>query len=255
MNEYIVYSNTDYLDILQIQSEYFNSAFKNTILFLNDNSLDLKNLYDKYKKVIHYDNNLTYASRLLNCILNLNSDYILLTHDIDILLSVNNSIIDQLFNFARLNSWDRIDLKYTQVENPSLFPSVGKENDLYYLIDQTEPSEYLYNVNPSIWKRTSLIEILTEFSDKTYRTVEGIDVQYFCKKYKIYKIFNHRKINCGYFECVDAYTYLHITHGGKLLTLTDEFKTEYGQSYQDVSSHYLQIVDRFNLKKSAKWVN
>ena len=55
MINYIVYGNTDYLDVLQIQSDYI-SGRGNLTLFLNTNDLDLTELLSNYDKVIYYDN-------------------------------------------------------------------------------------------------------------------------------------------------------------------------------------------------------
>ena len=48
--------------------------------------------------------------------------------------------------------------------------------------------------------------------------------------------------------------FLHISHSGKLLPLTNDFVTVYGQSYADVSEKYIDIVNKYDLKSSTKWI-
>ena len=75
MVNYIVYVNTDYLDVLEIQTDYI-SGRGNLTLFLNTNELDLTKLLSKYDKVIYYDGNDTYAKRLLTCLEQIDDEYL-----------------------------------------------------------------------------------------------------------------------------------------------------------------------------------
>jgi hypothetical protein len=163
------------------------------------------------------------------------------------------------------NDIDRIDLKYTNDLNTiesikidssltdewNKVPSIG---DGLYLIRQTNPNNFIYNVNPSIWKRSSFLNMLLNFPSKTYRNIEAIDVQNYCMRLVVYKIFSDKVLECGYFQCVEPFVYLHITHGGNLLPLDGNNKTEYGQSYIHLSDEYNKIVDKYDLRKSNKFV-
>ena len=51
---YIVYGHTSYLDVLEIQTDYICSH-GDVILFINSNDLGLDYLYDKYTRVIFYN--------------------------------------------------------------------------------------------------------------------------------------------------------------------------------------------------------
>ena len=81
-----------------------------------------------------------------------------------------------------------------------------------------------------------------------------MDVQLFSKQFKIFKLTANTKKLCGYFNCVDGFQFLHISHSGKLLPLNKNFVTTYGQSYIDISDEYIKIVDKYNLTKSNKWI-
>ena len=64
MLTYIVYSHTEFLDVLLTQTHYLES-YDNKILLINKTDQDLSELYSNYKQVIFYDDTLPYASRLL----------------------------------------------------------------------------------------------------------------------------------------------------------------------------------------------
>lgn len=267
MINYIVYGNTDYLDVLEIQTDYIIGC-GNVTLFLNNNDLDLEILTSKYDKVIYYDNGDTYSKRLLSCIQQIDEDYFLLLHDIDILLNVDNIMIKKFYDFLRVNNFDRIDLKHSDNKISNLIVEYNSNKkpiewgiklseeltDDVYLIKQDNPYDFIYNVNPSIWKRDSLIKLLSNFTHKNYRTIEEMDVQLFSKQFKIFKLTSNSKKLCGYFNCVDGFQFLHISHSGKLLPLNENFVTTYGQSYVDVSDEYVKIVNKYNLTKSNKWI-
>ena len=269
MIKYVIYGNTEYLDILNIQTDYAQGHGSLT-LFINENDLKLEDLYSKYDRVIFYDNNQTYATRLLNCMEQLDDEYVLFIHDIDILLKSNKKVIENLFSYLKINNLDRIDLKYSdkiyddsklikinESEEPINWKEINKNeiNDNIILIEQNDVNNFIYNVNPSIWKRTSFIGLLKNFKHKNYRTIEELDVQHYAKNLKVFKMFSSQKLNCGYFECVPIFVYLHISHSGKLLPLNNEFKTVYGQPYNDISEEYIKIVEKYNLRHSNKWIN
>ena len=88
MINYVIYSNTDYLDILKIQIDFIKDL-KNKTLLINQNDLELSNLYENFNEVVFYNDSEPYASRLLN-LSKLGYDYILFIHDIDILININD---------------------------------------------------------------------------------------------------------------------------------------------------------------------
>lgn len=264
MIDYVVYSNSSYLDILLIQTERMKGKY--ATLLIDKNDKDLSHIYSNYKNVIFYEESQTYAQRLLTCINEYKNEYFLLIHDIDILLNSNENKLSEILKFMKEKNIDRVDLKRTELTTTEKIINITSEDrknwtdcldtsnqqDLY-LIKQTNPKDFIYNVNPSFWKRSSLLEIMSSFTDKTYRTIEGIDVQNFCIKYDIYRTFSNNYKKCGYYDCIQDFVFLHITHNGKFLSLNDQKVTSYGQSYVDVYENYVDIVNNYELNKSSKW--
>ena len=95
----------------------------------------------------------------------------------------------------RENDIDRIDLQYKNnpKKNEKDMLLIDKYDNKFYLNPQLEagPGEgdYIYNVGPSIWKISTLMEIMNHFKNETYRTIEMGPTQIFCKDkgYKIIK--------------------------------------------------------------------
>ena len=97
MLTYIVYSHTEFLDVLLTQTHYLK-AYNNKVLLINKSDKDLSDLYSNYKQVIFYDDTLPYASRILS-LSDLDLDYILFIHDIDIVITKNDKVINHFVDF------------------------------------------------------------------------------------------------------------------------------------------------------------
>jgi hypothetical protein len=241
MINYVVYSHTDYLDILNIQTDYLKYC-SNKILLINKSDLNL-DIYTEYKKVIFYDDSLPYASRILS-LSKLDDEYILLIHDIDILINVDNDIIEHLLGIMMNNNIDRVDLKrdgLTDTENID----VNFKGEYFTLTKQENVYNYIYNVNPSIWKISSLLETMNKFSSQNYRTIENKPTQDFCTKYNVYKLYNDVYVDCGYFSCLHFFKFLHITHGGGLLPINNNrLESSLNFEYQTIIQKYLSGGNR-----------
>jgi hypothetical protein len=232
--KFVVYSHSDYLDILNVQTEYMQKII-DKVLLINLNGLNLDYIYKQYKEVIFYDDSKPYASRLLS-LEKLLDEYILFIHDIDILISYNIETLNSIETYMKNNHIDRIDL---QVRNPwDKFNQNKIFIDSIELRKQTNENNYIYNVNPSIWKLNSLLDVMKVFSNETYRTIECINTQLYCKKFNIYKLFSDKYIRCGWFSCLEFFEFIHITHHGKLLPLIN--------NNLDIkfSDHYTNIIEK-----------
>ena len=242
MIPYIVYSHTDYLKILEVQSDYIQKC-PNRVLFVNTpTGEELQSIEAKYDKVVYYDDTLQYTDRVAQGLESIKNKYILFTHDIDILLNIDLQTIEQLITLAEEYNIDRIDLKHTPI-----LEDVHEHDNEVSLVKVTDVNNYMYNVNPSIWKVDAFKDLLSNFKNRNYRNVENLDVQKFCLKYNMYKAHSNTFLKCGYYNCMNFYTFLHISHAGRLLTLNEDSKTEYGQSYEDVANEFKKINDIYNL--------
>ena len=253
MIHYVVYTHTDFLDIFKIQTEYMTGISKS--LLINKNSLEIENLYSQYDNIIFYDDSLPYASRL--CELDKLKDmfkYVLLTHDIDIVLNQDSSTLDKIVTLMDKNDITRVDLQFDWANNwvdKRINIKSGEINgeieDDDIFISLNRKGDFPYNVNPSIWNLETFLDILGNFKNLSYRQIEcSGDLQNKLRyEYDVYQLYSpeisYRR--CGYFTCLYFYQYLHITHGGHLIPLD---KTGQHNSLSDFAhEEYKKIVDNF----------
>lgn len=247
MLTYIVYSHTEFLDVLLTQTHYLE-LYDNKILLINSSDQELTELYSKYKQVIFYDDTLPYASRLLE-ITKLNLDYALFIHDIDILVERDDTLIEHLLDNMKQNNLDRITLQYKNIiHNPNTETiEISKDGSAFSLIKEENINQYIYNVNPSIWKISAFMDIMNKFKTLGYRTIESSPVMEYCQKYRIFCLYHDSYINCGHFGCLPFFQYIHITHGGKLLPLVNNNLNDL------LADKYNLMIDKFSLNKSRQF--
>jgi hypothetical protein len=250
---YITYGHTDYIDILNVHANYIKDLGHHT-LFINDSAGVPLDILQHYDDVAYYDDSLPYAGRMLQCMNQINYDYFLLILDTDIVLNVDTIILEWFVKFLKSTDYDRIDLKYTSNLQSSLildiedWKQVKEIGSSTYLVRAENPHDYIYNLNPSIWKRESFMDLLTTFPEKNYRNIEFLDVQEYCQKFNVFKMHSKNFLECGWFRCLELFKFLKITHGGRLLPLNNEFMTPSGQSYVDCYQDYLKMYAEYNLK-------
>ena len=241
-----VYSNSDYNDVLQIQAEYISAIKSNKYLLTNNAHND--HSFSVFDEVIRYDDSKPYATRL-HSLKNLKHKYVLFMHDMDILIHKDDSILLNLVDHMEKNNIDRIDLKHHSV-SPS--ESIIKLDDKINLVLQKDVNQYIYNVNPSIWKIESLLKIMELFSYCSYRAIENLQVQTYAKNQQIYKLTGSNKVRCGYFICMEYFQYLHITHHGQFLPNTNNLLDEFpSKEYEKIYSKY--IINSNRRIKASMW--
>ena len=247
---YMIYSHTDFLDLLNIQYDHISGRGHLT-LCINNNNLDLDSIYEKFDNVVFYNDGETYGQKLLSCINQVDYNYILFIHDNDILFDADDSKILEFLHFLKVNDYDRVDFQLAYDFNSTHRDTIL--DDGLYLIKSsntdTRAQGYIYNVNPSIWKRETLQKILEKFSHLDYRTIEQDAVQVFASQFNIFKLFSKQNYRCGYFTCLEPFKYLHITRSRQLFSP----KTLAPEECKDIIDVYNTIVDKYNLKESQRW--
>lgn len=147
----IVYSNSEYFDVLKIFLHQESKYKVNSIIFS-----DIE--FENYKTII-YSNQQSYAQRLICCLEQLDNEIILYQHedmflykqpDFEKLSKYIDFLKNSDFSFLRLCRTGNCYLK--QVEIDSLFE-----------IDQSSPD--FFAVQPTIWKRNDFIKYLKSRSN------------------------------------------------------------------------------------------
>lgn len=267
---FVIYSHTDFLDMLKIQIDQTHNI-KNKILIINKNNLCNDGIYSNFKRVVFYDDSEPYGNRLLKTISEIESEFILFSHEIDILIDYKWGELGKLLKWMGHKNVDKIDLHFidgaldkqnqTFVEisdgevNDWESKSINElQKDRNYLTIHDDPNTYIYNVNPTLWKTSSFCDLLTFAKNKNYREIEYDETQNYMKKFKIYTLYSNKLLDCGYFKCLDIYKYFHITHYGLLINPQRQ-TTEFNQSYSDVAEDYFKIIEKYNLKNGSRKFN
>ena len=253
---YVTYSHSDYLDVLQIHVDHHVKRKEKTSLIINRCEVP-ETISAHYDQIIYYDDALPYASRIYTGVSAIEDDFFLLMHDNDILISEKVDTMHMFATIFKHRKIDRLDLQHTPLQNVSSIINVNYEYQLtkqhYFKNHPKMGTNYVYNVNPSIWKKECLLEVMKEFGNLSYRDMEQESVQEFCSKKDFYQVHcpsPHQVQRAGHFLCSDVFLFLHITHGGKFLP-TDG-TTVYGQSYRDVAERYKGIINRYNLTENKR---
>jgi hypothetical protein len=232
----LVYSHSDYADITQIQLEHISKFIKPTLLFNKKNDL-----YD----TILYDDSFQYAERVLSSIKDIKEEYIFFIHDIDVVLNMDLSYLNELVDIMKKNNIDRIDLKHQNIITEPLYVT-----EQICLSKTSFPQDqYVYNVNPSIWKTKTMINTFYLFRNESYRSIEHSKIQSYCSdKFNFYTTFSKNPINMGYYDCYEQFKYLHISHYGQFMP-DDITKNKMSKSNNDI---YHNIINKYNLKNGNR---
>jgi|TARA_R110000765_G_scaffold401809_2_gene497326 hypothetical protein len=243
----VVYSHTDFSDLLQIQTDKLKGINLRKILFINKN----ENHYKDYDQVCFYDDYLPYASKLKRCLDQVEEDKLLFIHDNDILIDMDLEFINRLSTLMDEEGINKIDLKDSPYDK---HPSIASISGIDVLC-QSDVNQYIYNVNPSLWRKEYFYRIVSNFPNASYRDIESFPVQHFCREFNFAVLKSLNPLKCGYFECNSFFKFLHITHSRVLLRLNDECVNSQGQSYIDLKEDYKKIVQDYNLRDSNMWDN
>jgi len=241
----VVYSHTEFSDILRIQTDKLKDIECKKILFINKSDAS----YPKYDQVCYYDDSLQYASKLKSCLDQIEEDKFIFVHDNDIIVNVDCDFLNSLLEVMDEFDINKIDLKNSPYDKDSSITTV-KGVDIF---EQRDTNQYIYNVNPSIWRKEYLDKVVTMFPDATYRNIESPPTQHFCRNFKFAILKTPEPLKCGYFECNEFFKFLHITHGRVLLRLNEQYVNSQGQSYIDMKDDYKSMVDDYNLRESYMW--
>lgn len=172
--EVLIFTHSDYQDIWPIVIDAVKANVKGySIGFALNAQADATLLKDF--QVYRYNDANPYAKRLVEVCSQIQSDYVFFFHDVDVLMSFDGSKLQEMLAWMQINETDRFLLG---VLPSRLFVerigdiSIGKSG-LNVCDWFTTP----YDVGPSIWKRQTMLELMTKNSTETYRSIESSAIQ------------------------------------------------------------------------------
>jgi hypothetical protein len=252
MVNYVTYTHTDYLDVLEIEEHYTNN-YGNRTLLINKSNIESE-IYSKYNKVIFYDDTQPYATRLLS-LSELDDKYILFHHETDIIINKNDAIVEDLILIMEEKGIDRIDLQWRDQNKWN--PNTRKIDVHDFQISKQENiKDYIFNINPALWKLSTFLAVHTKYKNEKYKTIEWhnieggeLSLQKHCKNLNFYKLWLSKPLHSGALICLYFFQYIHITKNGKWYPKNQTFRFSGNpQTYDE----YNKIIKDFNLGKGKR---
>jgi hypothetical protein len=232
MITFVCYTHSDYKDIWPLVfgqiKKYVNIP---KVLFVNKNEETIDNIFDK---IIYYDDALTYPCKLMFLCENIDTKYISLVHDNDVVMNFDNDLCYQYVNDMDKNSIDR--LMFGVIKRRYSFESYFTKA----LKGCTSRFMTPYDVGPSIWKLDSLKEIMSHYKDKSYREIEESSIQDYCdKNYNMYGLVSYNNSLYSLGRPFSGYhSFCHILCRGKWLE---------SHIYMDYSYILPQLLKEYNI--------
>ena len=128
----------------------------------------------KYDNVYEYDNSTPYGTRLMDVLSQMTDTYFILLHESNIFVDYVQK--DRFLNVCK--EFDKLNGDQLRLFQSGVTSSEKKTETLYSLIDG-----YFYSVCPTLWKRESLLKIVTRFKHLSYKEFEMCDeMQHYTQK-------------------------------------------------------------------------
>jgi hypothetical protein len=199
-------------------------------------------------KYIEYDENLCYSDRWTKNILpEINSKYILILHDVQIIIKYDEYFISNIITLMQKHNIDRISL--------NVFDGVDVINDynikICNLNNAVGNTTIPYDNCPCIWNKESFRVLLDSFPNETYRTSElNNNLQIFCReKMRCYGL---QKTNKKIYYCLgrpflENFCVLFITIKNELLGPIEV--------YMDMKDDFLYYLNKYKLSDRINFNN
>lgn len=242
----LIFSHSDYSYLWPIIEETIAPLGRLTPIFLsNKTALEKPKGFERY---LEYDDRDCYAVRWLSVLPQITSKYILVVHDVNIIV---NCVVDKLLSLTTLidnNSIDRCSMnvfksnQYIETEDGIRICNLitpGLESKTYVPFD----------VMSAIWNRDSFYKLWKTFPSETYRGSEqNQTLQGFCRQnFKCFGIqLNETEtINiCIGRPYYNMFKILHITIQGEIMFPVDV--------YNDTKGEFLYFFEKYKLGDKIK---
>lgn len=217
---FLFYTHSDYKDLWPIMAEKLSLLPVNIKKCIGVNaSAPTESLSEHFDSVCTYDDTETYPRKLTSILDSIHTDYVVLIHDNDLIVSFDRSDFNRLLALIQQRAIDRCMFGVVGKENPTVVTdnfSIGRINGM-----STPHFITPYDVGPSVWNVGSFKRALSTALDISYRDIERSQIQEYCKSHlNMYAFFSHpgRKT----FYCIgrpfsESFQFLHICAQGKLL--------------------------------------
>jgi len=239
----IIFSHSDYSFLWPIIEESILKISHLNLIFVCNKSHHVKP--KGFIQYIEYDDTLCYAQRWTKNILPyINEQYILVVHDVHIIVNCEVDFIRKIIQIMLENNIDRCSLNVFNGQN-----IVGNYGVKLCDLNTAQGNTFTpYDVCPTIWKTTSFKKLFEHFPNETYRTSElNSQLQYFCKNdmtcYGIQKT-NEKTYYCLGRPYSEYFKILFITIKNEIT-----FPIEV---YMDMKADFLYLFEKYKLSEKIK---
>ena len=231
----ITYTHSDYMDIWPLVIDAITTSnIKCRRIFATNDAEIAKKHISGYDKIIEYTDTFTYPQKIIEVLSSVETSYILFIHDIDIIVNMDTVQLCKLVELVVTNSIDRCSLGAFNKQNNVL---VNGDISITNIGRPNISPQYCtpYDVAPSIWKVSTMIEAMTHVKECSYREIEESQIQQFLCNKKIFGLSvnnNARIYQIGRPYCT-FFTFLHILLRGQWM---------HSRYYMDLEQPFLQMI-------------
>jgi|688.fasta_scaffold260410_3 hypothetical protein len=233
----VIFSNSEYSFLWPIIEESVSKINLNKIFVCDVNNLEKPKGFDKY---ITYNINNCYAKRwTIDIIPNIESDYILIVHDVQIIVNIDTEFILKNLELMKEYNIDRCSLN---VFNGNVM--INKNDIVLCNLNSAIGNTFTpYDVCPAIWNKKSFNFLFDKFSNETYRSSElNKNLQTYCRNNL--KCYGQQKTNEKIYYCLGrpylkSFKILFITIQNEILNPLDV--------YMDMKEECIYYLNKYNL--------
>jgi hypothetical protein len=240
----LIFSHSDYAYLWPIIQDTISHLDKLNPIFIFNTESTVQPP-DGFVKYIRYDSSLCYAKRWLKILPEIESEYILVVHDVCLIVNHDITKLEQLFGIVKNNNIDRCCLNVFDGDD-----LIAGDIPLCNLsLESTKSKTFIpYDVSPAIWNKTAFLNLWQLFNNETYSSSEESSIlQQHCKNNL--RCFGLQKTNEKIYYCIgrpyrEFFNILHITIKGEVM-----FPYEV---YMDNINKFHEVFVKYDLEKRVR---
>jgi hypothetical protein len=206
---YLVYTHTDYADVLDINLKNHQKYFSEMPISICINNAEwVKKTYEnvfQFQAIYEYDDTQPFAARMATILSQIHTPYVLFNQEINVIVDhPSRGLVDKIVVFMDEGHIDQVRLSDSGIRN------IVRNEQMFHPIT----GGFFMSVISAVWRTSSLLSLYQTFSDRTYRTIEEGESQTFvAQKFKNYYISSTLDVEHPPLHALSYhYPNIHVTH-------------------------------------------
>jgi len=239
----LIFSHTDYYYLWPIIEEYMAKIDLDKIFLSNKSELKVEKPRG-FNKYLEYDGNKVYAQRWLDKLPEIDSKYIIVVHDVNIIINCDANKIKELISLMDENRIDRLSLNAfngSSIIDGSI--KICNLNRHIYSLTYVP-----YDLCAAIWNKSSFFRLWENFPFERYRDSEcNSGLQDFCRNN--YNVYGLQKTDEKVYFCLNRpyFNFFKILH----ITIQGELTGPFDKAYMDGYEEFKKIFDKYKLDEKV----